>query len=383
LCGVLIGVPAESAPGETRVAIVPRSVAQLTRAGASLSVETGAGAAAGFADAAYTEAGATTEADRKKLLGGADLTVVVRPPPVSELGQLKQGSVIVGMLDPGGDPAPLRALLDRRVTAFRMEALPRISRAQDMDVLSSMATIAGYYSAVMAAYRLPRLFPLLMTAAGTITPARVLVLGAGVAGLQAIATCKRLGAVVEAYDVRPVVREQVESLGARFVEVGIESADHQDAGGYAKELSVDAQQREHEVLGQHVHDSDVVITTALIPGRPAPRLITRDMVEGMRHGSVIVDLAAPGGGNCELTQPDEEVREHGVLILGPTNLPAAIPGQASLLYSNNVTRFLLQFVKDGQISLDFDDVVIAQTCIARDGEPVGDQMEALVAGATA
>ena len=378
-----IAVPAETAPRETRVAIVPRSVTQLTAAGGAVSVQAGAGVSAGIDDAAYTEAGAGLEPNREKLLGDADLTIVVRRPDVADLRRLKPGSVLVGMLDPGGNPEPVRVLLERKISAFRMEAMPRISRAQDMDVLSSMATIGGYQAAVTAAYRLPRLFPLLMTAAGTITPARVLVLGAGVAGLQAIATCKRLGAVVEAYDVRPAVREQVESLGARFVEVGIESAEHQDAGGYAKELTADAQQREHEVLGKHVKDSDVVITTALIPGRPAPKLVTRDMVDGMRTGSVIVDLAAPGGGNCDLTEPDEEVSEYGVLILGPTNLPADIPGQASLLYSNNVTKFVRQFLKDGAISLDFDDVVIASTCITRDGEPVGDQMQALLAGATA
>lgn len=348
-----------------------------------MSVQAGAGDAAGIPHTAYTEAGASIEANRKQLLGGADLTIVVRRPEVADIRLLKPGSVLVGMLDPGGDAESVRALVERKISAFRMEAMPRISRAQDMDVLSSMATIGGYEAAVIAADRLPRLFPLLMTAAGTITPARVLVLGAGVAGLQAIATCKRLGAVVEAYDVRPAVREQVESLGARFVEVGIESEEHQDAGGYAKELSADAQEREHQVLGQHVRDSDVVITTALIPGRPAPKLISRDMVDGMRTGSVIVDLAAPGGGNCELTEPDKEVLERGVLILGPTNLPAGVPGQASQLYSNNVTRFILQFLKDGQISLDFEDVVIAQTCITHDGEPVGDQMQALLAGAKA
>jgi len=222
-----------------------------------------------------------------------------------------------------------------------------------------------------------------MTAAGTLTPARVLVLGAGVAGLQAIATCKRLGAVVEAYDVRPAVKEQVESLGARFIDVGIESEDVQDTGGYAKELTADAQQREHEVLAKHVHDSDVVITTAFVPGKRAPVLITKEMVGSMRHGSVIVDLAAPSGGNCEYTKPDEEVRQNNVLILGPTNLPAAIPGQASQLYSSNVTRFLLQFVKEGQVTLDFEDVVIAQTCMTHDGKPMGEQIAALVGGAAA
>jgi NAD(P) transhydrogenase subunit alpha len=376
-----IAVPAETAPLETRVAIVPRSVAQLTKAGATLAVQAGAGEAAGIADAAYSETGAEIERDRTRLLSGGDLTVVVRRPPLEDLRRLKEGSVIVGMIDPGRDAESLRLLADRKITAFRMEALPRISRAQDMDVLSSQATLGGYHAAVMAAYRLPRIFPLLMTAAGTITPARALVLGAGVAGLQAIATCRRLGAVVEAYDVRPAVREQVESLGARFIDVGIESEAQQDAGGYAKELTADAQAREHEVVSQHVKDSDVVITTAFVPGRPAPVLITRDMVEGMRPGSLIVDLAAAAGGNCELTKPDEEVDANGVCVLGPTNLPAAVPGQASQLYSHNVTRFLLQIVKDGEISLDFDDVVIAQTCMTHDGEPRGEQMTALLSGA--
>lgn len=378
-----IAVPAETAPLETRVAIVPRSVGQLTAAGGSVVVQSGAGAAAGISDEEYIEAGASVDPNRRELLGSADLAIVVRRPSVDDLRLLKPGSAIVGMLDPAGDPGPLLILTERQISAFRMEAIPRISRAQDMDVLSSMATLAGYHAAVLAAYRLPRIFPLLMTAAGTITPARVLVLGAGVAGLQAIATARRLGAVVEAYDVRPAVREQVESLGARFIEVGVESEEHQDAGGYAKELTADAQEREHEVLGQHVMDSDVVISTALIPGKPAPVLITRDMIAGMRHGSVIVDLAAPGGGNSELTKSDEEiVTEGGVLILGPTNLPAALPGQASQLYSNNVTRFLKLVVKDGQISLDFNDVVVAQTLMTHDGLPRGEQMLRLLEGAT-
>lgn len=378
-----IAVPAETAPRETRVAIVPRSVAQLTKSGATIAVQAGAGAAAGIADAAYGEAGAEIEKDRKRLLDGADLTAVVRRPPIEDLRRLKEGSALVGMIDPGRDPEPVRILIERKITAFRLEAVPRISRAQDMDVLSSQANLGGYHAAVLSAYRLPRLFPLLMTAAGTITPARVLVLGAGVAGLQAIATCKRLGAVVEAYDVRPAVREQVESLGGRFIEVGIESEAQQDTGGYAKELTADAQAREHEVVGQHVKDSDVVITTAFVPGRPAPVLVTRDMVAGMRHGSVIIDLAASGGGNCELTKPDEEVDAGGVLILGPTNLPAAIPGQASQLYSHNVTRFLLQMLKDGELALNFDDAVIAQTCMTHDGAPRGEQMTALMAGSPA
>ncbi len=373
-----IAVPAETAPGETRVAVAPRSVAQLVAAKAEVAVEAGAGEQAGLSDAAYREAGAEVVTARNDLLGSGDVVAVVRRPAAGDLRHLKEGAILLGLIDPGADPAPLKVLLERRVTSFRMEALPRISRAQDMDVLSSMATLAGYHAAVLAAARLPRIFPLLMTAAGTLTPARVLVLGAGVAGLQAIATCRRLGAVVEAYDVRPAVREQVESLGARFVEVGIESESQQDTGGYAKELTQEAQQREHEVLGEHVRDSDVVITTAFVPGKRAPVLVTREMVDGMRHGSVVVDLAAPAGGNCEYTEPDKEVTRNGVLVLGPTNLAAAIPGQASQLYSHNVTRFMLQFISEGQLRVDFDDPVYAQTCMTRDGQPVGDQITALL-----
>jgi H+-translocating NAD(P) transhydrogenase subunit alpha len=376
-----ISAPTETAPGETRVALVPRSATQLEPTGATVAIQAGAGTAAGLPDAAYREVGAEVVADRAALLADSDIVVVVRRPDTKLVDALKRGTILVGVLEPAGDPALVRALIDRGVTAFRLEAMPRISRAQDMDVLSSMATLAGYHAAVMAAYRLPRIFPLMMTAAGTITPARALILGAGVAGLQAIATCRRLGAVVEAFDVRPAVRDQVESLGARFVETGVESDTAQDTGGYARELAADAQQRQHEVLAEHVRDSDVVITTALIPNRKAPILVTADMVASMRGGSVIVDLAAPGGGNCELTRPDEEVIDHGVVILGPTNLPAAIPGQASQLYAHNATRFVLQLFKDGQVQLDFDDVVISQTCITHDGKAMGEQIEALLQGA--
>jgi NAD(P) transhydrogenase subunit alpha len=378
-----ITAPTEIAPGETRVALVPRSATQLVSTGATVAIQAGAGVAAGITDAAYVEVGAEVVAERAALIADADIVVVVRRPDVAFVGQMKRGSVLVGVLEPAGDTAVVRALVDGGVTAFRLEAMPRISRAQDMDVLSSMATLAGYHAAVMAAFRLPRIFPLMMTAAGTITPARALILGAGVAGLQAIATCRRLGAVVEAFDVRPAVRDQVESLGARFVETGVESESQQDTGGYARELEADAQARQHQVLAEHVKESDVVISTAQIPNRKAPILVTADMVASMRPGSVIVDLAAPGGGNCELTKPGEEVDANGVLILGPMNLPAAIPGQASQLYSHNATRFLMQILKDGQVQLDFDDVVISQTCITHDGKPMGEQIEALLQGATA
>ena len=378
-----ISAPKETAPGETRVALVPRSVTQLVSTGATVAIQAGAGTAAGLTDAAYKEVGAEVVGDAASLLAGSDIVVVVRRPGTDLIGHLKRGAILVGVLEPAADPAMVRALIDKGITAFRLEAMPRISRAQDMDVLSSMATLAGYHAAVMAAYRLPRIFPLMMTAAGTITPARALVLGAGVAGLQAIATCRRLGAVVEAFDVRPAVRDQVESLGARFVETGVESDTAQDTGGYARELATDAQERQRQVLAEHVRDFDVVISTAQIPNRKAPILVTADMVASMRPGSVIVDLAAPGGGNCELTKADREVIDHGVLILGPTNLPASIPGQASQLYSHNATRFLTQMVKDGQVHLDFDDEVISQTCITHEGKPVGQQIEALLQGAKA
>ena len=377
-----ITAPTETAPGETRVALVPRSATQLVATGATVAIQSGAGTAAGITDAAYREVGAEVAADRAALLADADIVVVVRRPDAEFVSRLKRGSILVGVLEPAGDPALLRALIDGGITAFRLEAMPRISRAQDMDVLSSMATLAGYHAAVIAAVRLPRIFPLMMTAAGTITPARALILGAGVAGLQAIATCRRLGAVVEAFDVRPAVRDQVESLGARFVETGVESDTQQDTGGYARELEADAQARQAAVLAEHVKELDVVISTAQIPNRKAPILVTADMVATMRTGSVIVDLAAPGGGNCELTRPDEEVHANGVLILGPTNLPASIPGQASQLYSHNATRFLSQILKDGAVHLDFDDVVISQTCISHEGKPIGEQMEALLQGAT-
>ncbi len=378
-----ISAPAETAPGETRVALVPRSVTQLVSTGATVAIQAGAGTAAGLPDAAFKEVGAEVVATRAALLKDSDIVIVVRRPDRNFVGELKKGSILIGVLEPAADPDLVRALVEQGVTAFRLEAMPRISRAQDMDVLSSMATLAGYHAAVMAAFRLPRIFPLMMTAAGTITPARALIIGAGVAGLQAIATCRRLGAVVEAFDVRPAVRDQVELLGARFVETGVESETAQDTGGYAKELAADAQERQAKVLAEHVRESDVVITTAQIPNRKAPVLVTAAMVASMRSGSVIVDLAAPGGGNCELTRPDEEVTDHGVLILGPTNLPASIPGQASQLYSHNATRFVNQMLKDGQVHLDFDDEVISQTCITHEGKAMGEQIEALLQGAGA
>src|ERR1700736_2821533 len=367
---MLISVPAETAPGETRVALVPRSVTQLTTADAQVSIQTGAGAEAGFPDAAYREVGAEIADDRSRLLGAADVVVVVRRPLTADLTKLKEGAILVGLLDPGTDPEPVKALVERRVTAFRMEAMPRISRAQDMDVLSSMATLAGYHAGVMAAYRLPRIFPLLMTAAGTLTPARVLVLGAGVAGLQAIATCRRLGAVVEAYDVRPAVKEQVESLGARFVELPLEAGDAEDRSGYAKALDEDFYRRQREMMARVVAGSDAVITTALVPGIKAPVLVTAEMVAGMASGSVIVDIAAEQGGNCELTLPDQTVTQDGVTVLGPTNLPATVPNHASQMYAKNMSSFIAHLVKDGELRIDLEDEITRATLVSRGGQVV-------------
>lgn len=285
------------------------------------------------------------------------------------------------MLDPAGDPAILHPLLDRKISAFRMEALPRISRAQDMDVLSSQANLGGYYAAILGAHKLPRLLPLMMTAAGTVTPARVLVIGAGVAGLQAIATAHRLGAMVEAFDVRPAVKEQVESLGAKFVDVGLSATDTETSGGYAKELSEEQHQREQEVLAARAREADIIITSAFVPHKPAPRLITKETVAAMKPGSVIVDLAAPSGGNCELTEMGKEVVKHDVLIIGAENLSTQIPAQASQLYSHNLMRFLLQVIKEGAITLDFDDVVIGDTCMTHAGEARAQDITALLAGA--
>lgn len=367
-----IGVAKELVPEEHRVALVPESVSRLTGAGSEVVIEKGAGNAAFFLDSAYLEAGAGARAGHRPVLSSSDLVLKVQPPLIrgqgaDEVAMLGKGSVLVGMLQPLSQPEVMQQLAKRGVTAFSLDRLPRISRAQDMDVLSSMSTVAGYHAVLMAAARLPRFFPLLMTAAGTVTPARVLVLGAGVAGLQAIATARRLGGVVRAFDVRPAVKEQVESLGAQFVDVGepVEAAEAK--GGYAAEVSADTQKREQAALAREVAEADVVITTALVPGRPAPVLVTRAAVAKMRPGSVVVDLAAEAGGNCELTRPGAEIQKGGVWILGPLNLPSRMAYHASQLYSRNITRFALSLIKDGQLQLNFDDEVIASTCVTHDG----------------
>jgi len=368
-----IGFAKELVPEEHRVALVPESAARLIAAGAEVVAEKGSGDAAYFPEAGYREAGVTILTTHRQVLTTSDLILKVRPPlargqGTDEVGMLRKGSVLVGMLQPHTQPALMEQLARRGVTSFSLERLPRISRAQDMDVLSSMSSVSGYHAVLMAASRLPRFFPLLMTAAGTVTPAKVLVLGAGVAGLQAIATARRLGGVVRAFDVRPQVKEQVESLGAQFVDVGEPVAAAEGQGGYAAEVSAATQRREQEALAREVAEADVVITTALVPGRRAPVLVTKAAVAKMRPGSVIVDLAAEAGGNCELTEPGKEIQKGDVWILGPLDLPSRMAYHASQLYSRNVSRFALSLIKDGQLHLDFDDEVVAATCVTYDGQ---------------
>ena len=355
-----VGVPKETEPGERRVALVPDAVARIVAAGFDVLVERGAGKAAFFGDDAYAEAGARLVAS---VFPEADVIVKVQKPSPQELESLRQGTVLIGFLQPLTDEETIRRLGERGVTAFAMESIPRITRAQSMDALSSQSTVAGYKGALLAAERLPRFFPMLMTAAGTVTPAKVLVLGAGVAGLQAIATAHRLGAVVSGYDVRPVVKEQVESLGASFLDVGV--VGEETVGGYARELSPEEQQRQQEALEQRIPDYDAVITTALVPGRPAPKLIPASAVAAMRPGSVIVDLAAEAGGNCELTEPGEEVEREGVTIVGFTNLPSSMPAHASQLYSRNVIALLTHLAPAGELKLDFEDEITAGACVTR------------------
>jgi H+-translocating NAD(P) transhydrogenase subunit alpha len=359
---VRVVVPKETEAGERRVALIPDSVGRLVDVGFAIGVEQDAGALAGFPDAEYAAAGAEVVA-RSELFAGAEAVVRVGRPTADEIAALAPGTVLVGFLSPLTDQAGIERLAARGVVAFAMESIPRITRAQSMDALSSQANVAGYKAALIAADRLPRFFPLLMTAAGTVAPAKVLVLGAGVAGLQAIATARRLGAVITAFDVRPVVQEQVESLGATFLDLGVRSEETE--GGYARELSEEEQRRQQDALTEQIPGFDAVITTALIPGRPAPTLIPASAVRGMRQGSVIVDLAAEAGGNCELTEPGEEVVRDGVTIVGPTNLPATMPYHASQLYSRNITAVLLHLAPDGQLVLDFEDEITAGACVTR------------------
>jgi NAD(P) transhydrogenase subunit alpha len=362
-----IGVPQETAPGERRVALVPESCKKLVQAGYEVAIEAGAGENAGYADDAYVQAGAIIEPSRAVLVGSADLLLKVGPPARDEVGWLRPGAIYLGSLMPLRNSAAVRALADRKVTAFSTDAIPRTTRAQSMDTLSSMANIAGYKGVLLAAVELNKYFPMFMTAAGMVPPAKVFVIGAGVAGLQAIATAKRLGAHVTATDVRPEVKEQIESVGGKYV--GIELTESAAAGGgYAKELSEEDQARQREILASQCAQVDVVVTTALIGGVFAPRLITAPMVGTMRAGSVIVDLAAEGGGNCELSRPGETVHERGVTILAPLNLPSSMPLHASLLFSRNLTAFVLAFTKDKAFVLDLADDIQQGAVITHDGE---------------
>jgi NAD(P) transhydrogenase subunit alpha len=353
-----VGVPKETTPGEERVALVPDVVARLD--GIDVAVERGAGIAAGFDDAVYTEAGATVVDDAWR---GVDVVVKVAKPSPAEIERLHDGQVLIAFLQPLTDREGIGRLAARGVVAFAMESIPRITRAQAMDALSSQATVSGYKAGLIAADLLPRFFPMLTTAAGTIAPAKVLVLGAGVAGLQAIATARRLGAVVSGFDVRPVVREQIQSLGATWLDLGI--VGEEGEGGYALELTAEEQQRQQEALEQRIPEFDAVITTAAIPGRAAPRLIPASAVEKMRRGSVIVDLAAETGGNCELTQPGEVVDAHGVTIVGTLNLPSTMPFHASQFYSRNVSALLTHLAPKGELALDWEDEITAGACVTR------------------
>jgi len=377
---MIVGVVKETFPGEARVALVPVGAQQLTRAELEVLVEPGAGVAAGYDDEAYTEKGATLAADREDVWRRADVVLQVRALGANleegkaDLELMRSGQALIATCEPLTEHEANTAVAATGTTLFSMEMMPRITRAQSMDILSSMATIAGYKAVLMGADALPKLFPMMMTAAGTLAAARVFVVGAGVAGLQAIASARRLGAVVHAYDVRPVVREQVESLGGKFVELELETDTAEDSGGYAKELGEDFYAKQREMMLSVVAESDVVITTAAIPGRKAPILVTREMVEGMHRGSVIVDLAAERGGNCELTVPGERVDHNGVIILGPLNIPSDVPYHASQMYSKNITTFLLHLVKDGELVIDLDDEITKGTLITRDGAVVHERV---------
>ena len=377
---MVVGIPKETYPGERRVALVPAAVSSLTDAGSNVVLEGDAGASAGFPDRLYADQGVRIVSDRSVVFSEADVVLQVRAGGAAgeagdtDLPLMRPGQAVIAFLEPLIDPARARALGDRGMTAFSMELIPRITRAQSMDALSSMATVAGYRAVLLAADQLPRMFPMLMTAAGTITPARVFVVGAGVAGLQAIATARRLGARVQAYDVRPAVKEQVESLGASFAELPLETGSAEDEGGYATAQADAFYERQREMMAALVAGSDVVITTALIPGKTAPLLVTTEMIEGMAPGSVVVDLAAERGGNCEPTEPDEVIDHAGITILGPTNLPSTVPYHASQMYAKNVTTLLLHLVDDGRIAIDPDDEITSGTLVAHDGEVVHDRV---------
>ena len=381
---MIIGVPKETYPGEKRVALIPAILPSLKKEGMDVQIETGAGVESGYPDAAYTEKGGTIVSSRLQLFETAHIIAQVRTLGANpeqgktDLPLMQPDQIIVGMADALSNPHSIRELTTRRVRAFAMELMPRITRAQSMDVLSAMGTVAGYKAVLMAADALPKMFPMLMTAAGTVTPAKVFIIGAGVAGLQAVSMARRLGAVVEAYDVRPAVKEQVLSLGAKFVDLPLDTQEAEDTGGYAKAQDEAFYRRQRELLTKVVASSDVVITTATVPGKKAPVLITADMVAGMSPGSVIIDLAAERGGNCELTQANRTVVAHGVTIIGTENLPSLVPYHASQMYSKNIATFLLHLVKKGEITINREDEITRDTLLTCDGDVVHHQIREIL-----
>ena len=383
-----VGVVRESLPGERRVALIPDSVTPLAKAGLAVVVERGAGLAAGFSDEAYQAKGATLLDSRADVFAAADIVVQVRclganlEAGITDLGLMRKDQVLIGFADPLGSPAAAQQIAARGTTLLAMELIPRISRAQSMDALSSMATIAGYKAVLLAAETLPKMFPMLITAAGTLSPAKVFIVGAGVAGLQAIASARRMGAVVEAYDVRTVVKEQVLSLGAKFLDLPLDAGASQDQGGYAKQLDEGFYRRQRELMLKAMAGNDVIITTAAVPGRKAPTLVTAEMVQAMAPGAVIVDLAAERGGNCELTVPGETVVRHGVTILGPTNLPATVPTHASQMYARNVTTLLVYLVKAGKLTLDVEDEIVRETLVTFEGDVLHPKVREILGAAS-
>ena len=383
---MVVGVPKESFPGETRVALVPSGVQSLVSKGIDVVLETGCGLTAGYTDEAYREKGAKFFKIRRDLFQESSVILQVRGAGANpqgscfDLGLMQKNQILIGLLDPFYAPHCLHTFVKKKLTAFALELIPRITRAQSMDVLSSMASISGYKAALLAAEILPKMFPMMMTAAGTIIPARVFVIGAGVAGLQAIATAHRLGAVVKAYDVRPAVKDQITSLGATFVEMELGNKDTEADGGYARAMNEEFYRKQRELLSREVEDADVVITTAAVPGKKAPVLITEEMVKGMPNGAVIVDMAAEHGGNCALTQPEKEIVFEGVKIVGPLNLPATVPYHASQLYSKNITTFLTSLIRDGNIDFDLDDEIMKATLVSRDGVIVHKDLKKSIEG---
>lgn len=367
-----IGIPKESAEGETRVAITPESAAKLIQSGFEVSIESNAGKLSLFPDEVYLNIGCAVMRDPSLVWTQSDAILTVKKPRIQEIEQIREEAILIGFLQPLTSPEIVKKLAEKKIISFSLDTIPRISRAQTMDALSSMSTVAGYKAVLLAADVFPKFFPMLITAAGTVTPAKVFVIGAGVAGLQAIATARRLGAVVEAFDTRPAVKEEIESLGARFVqgEWEMEPEKAQTRQGYAKELPPESFKKEEDLIFEKVRESDVVITTAQIPGKPAPKLISETMVEEMKPGSVIVDLAAETGGNCALTQPGKVVLHKGVTVMGLLNLPALMPFHASRLYSRNITNLFLYLVRDGKPKLDFSDEIVAGSCITYNGEIV-------------